>query len=152
MSYILNIFFKIIFWYSSRVRIYQRTLPDFLCFRLLYCELSSTNLLVTHLLPCPVSSVFVSAHSCCIPYMFTVPCLVLWLWLQYCLMWDGLLYWTRFHKATYGHELLPERRGVVLSMINFTVSDHPFRWLINVHIFTICQIANITRLCPWCWG
>jgi hypothetical protein len=60
-------------------------------------------LLVTHSLPCPASSVFVSAHSCCIPCMFTVPCLVVWQWLQYCLIWVGLLYCNRFHKATYVH-------------------------------------------------
>jgi hypothetical protein len=37
-------------------------------------------------------------------------------------------------------------------MINITVGDHPFRWLVNVYIFTIYQTANITRLCSRYWG
>lgn len=95
-----------IFHYSSGTRIYQGTLTDFLIgvfHNFLYCKLSSTILLVIYLLPCPASSVPVSAHSCCIPCMFTVPCLALWRWLQNCLIWVGLLYYTMLHKATYGH-------------------------------------------------
>lgn len=101
-------FFQILRISSAIRRVYGSTkelllIPWLVCFNFLYCDLTSTILLVIHLLPCPVSSVFVSAHRCCIPCMFTVPCLVLWRWLQNCLIWVDLLYCTMFHKATYGH-------------------------------------------------